>query len=139
MILGLILPKLQWMSPKIMASAALCIIVFTGYNFSHGIFTGHGLLGSGWLYALLLASIVLAENYIGKFIPATLVWLGNISFSLYLIHTLLNAGLGKRLEKLGVEDGYERFFLSIIISSVLAWLSWRYIETPFLRKKTNSR
>jgi peptidoglycan/LPS O-acetylase OafA/YrhL len=110
MMLGLLLPYLKWVSPKVMACATFFIIISAAYFFSHGLFTGHGILSSGWIYALILISVVLSEDVIGKYVPSVLLWLGNISFSLYLIHTLMNNGIGSRFSIIGLEDGYGRFY-----------------------------
>lgn len=133
MIFGLLLPYLKWVSPKVMAYASVLCIISAAYLFSHGLFLGHGILSSGWVYALILVSVVLSEDVIGKYVPSIFIWLGDVSFSLYLIHTLMNTGIGKRFSSIGLEDGYGRLFLSLILSLALAQLSWRYIERPFIK------
>ncbi|MEN4545965.1 acyltransferase [Pantoea agglomerans] len=133
MLIGLVLPYLKWLSPRIMSVAAVCSLITAAYFFSHGMYVGHGMLSSGWVFGLILLTFVLSEDIIGKYVPNFLIWLGDISFSLYLIHTLMNNGLGKRFAAIGIEDGYVRFIVSIVLSVLLAWLSWRYIERPFLR------
>lgn len=135
MVFGLLLPYLKWVSPQIMALATLLSIISAVYFFSHGLFVGHGIVSSGWIYALILISVVLSEDVIGKYVPRVLIWLGNLSFSLYLIHTLMNYGIGKYFIAIGLEDGYGRFLLSLIISILLSWLSWCYIERPFSQAK----
>lgn len=133
--IGLLAPHLQWLSGRLMACVALISIAMTGYLFNKGQYVGHGLLSSGWLYAIILFSVVLSERFIGRFVPNSLIKLGDISFSLYLIHTLMNGGIGKRFESLGIEDGYMRLMVSVILSLLLSWLSYRYIEGLFLDKR----
>jgi len=133
MALGLLLPYLKWVSPRLMAFSALISVASAVYFFSHGLYVGHGILSSGWIYTLILFSFVLSEEVIGRYIPGFLIWLGNISFSLYLIHTLMNTGIGKRFAAFGLEDGYGRLLLSVVLSLILAWLSWRYIERPYMK------
>ncbi|HBH6890096.1 TPA: acyltransferase [Serratia marcescens] len=135
MIIGLLHPMLRFLPSKIMSVAALVSLVFTVYFFSHGSYVAHGLLSSGWLYGLILLTTILSEDFIGKYIPNILMRLGDISFSLYLIHTLMNGGIGKRFSGLGIEDGYVRFIVSIILSFILAWISWRFIERPIIRPR----
>lgn len=136
-IIGLALPYLQCFSAKLMSFMFFISLILAVYLFSQGKFVGHGMLSSGWVYALILLTIVMAEEVIGRYVPVFLIRLGDISFSLYLIHTLMNNGIGKRFESLGVQDGYLRILISIFASLVLAWLSWRFIEKPlsFSRKK----
>jgi len=138
MVFGLILPYLKWVSPKVMTYASVICIISAAYLFSHGLFLGHGILSSGWIYALILISVVLSEGVIGKYVPSILIWLGDVSFSLYLIHTLMNTGIGKRFASIGLEDGYGRLLLSLVLSLILAQLSWRYIERPFIQSGKKS-
>lgn len=130
MLIGLALPYLQHISAKFMTIMFFISLILAISLFSQGKFIGHGVLKSGWIYALILFTIVMAEKVIGKYVPKFLIALGNISFSLYLIHTLMNNGIGKRFEALGIEDGYFRMLISILMSLILAWLSWRFIEKP---------
>ncbi|WP_168403401.1 acyltransferase family protein [Erwinia amylovora] len=133
MIIGLALPYLRWLTPGLMAVAALFSLMTATYIFSQSACIGHGLLSSGWIYGIILLTFVLSEDVIGKYIPGFLMRLGDISFSLYLIHTLMNNGIGKRFAGLGIEDGYARLIVSVVASCLLAWLSWRFIERPFIQ------
>jgi peptidoglycan/LPS O-acetylase OafA/YrhL len=78
----------------------------------------------------LFIAVILNDELIAKYTPRFLVTFGEISFSLYLIHTLMNGGIGNRLENLGVPDGTPRFIWSCVISIGLAYLSHRFIEKP---------
>jgi len=135
MLVGHAGPVLKRINGAVMSVLLICSLVLACILFQDGRFANHGLLNSGWIYLLIMVFAIGAEKTIGKFIPAFLVRLGDISFSLYLIHTLMNTGIGKRLEALGIETGLERFLTSCLLSLVLAWLSWRFIESPFLAKK----
>ncbi|WP_313081992.1 acyltransferase [Atlantibacter sp.] len=135
MILGLLYPLLKKMPAKLMAAAFIGSVILAIVMFKNNQLTGHGVTSSGLIYALMLLCIIGAEKAIGKYVPRSLVWLGNISFSLYLIHTLMNTGIGKRFESIGIESGVTRFALSVVLSLALAWLSWRYVEQPFYAKR----
>lgn len=95
----------------------------------------HGITMSGWYLSILFIAVVLNDKLITKFMPRFFVTLGEISFSLYLIHTLMNGGIGKRFEDIGVADGIPRFLLSCVFSIVLAYLSYVLIERPVSRRK----
>lgn len=135
MLLGYLYPWLSRANGKMMAALLAFSIAMTAWFFSQGQYQGHGLLSSGWLYFLILAFAIGAEKTLGRFVPDVLVRLGDISFSLYLIHTLVNKTLRKRLEGLGMEPGLLMFVAAIILALLFAWLSWRYIEKPFLGKR----
>lgn len=135
MAIGLILPYLQKIPSALsfiglMLTVSLCI-----YFFSKGQFSGHGIMSSGWLLAFLLTFVILTEDKIRVHIPGFLIKLGDISFSLYLIHTLVNNSIVSRLENYGLEPGWQRFLLSVIISLLLAWVSWFFIERKVLTGK----
>ncbi|MFG6076096.1 acyltransferase family protein [Erwinia sp. OPT-41] len=138
MLVGHTYPIIKRLNGTIMSILLICSLALAFVMFCDGRFISHGLLSSGWIYLLIMIFTIGSEKKIGKFTPSFLVRLGDISFSLYLVHTLMNAGIGKRLEKFGIENGPERFFLSCVLSLVLAWLSWRFIEAPFLNKKKHN-
>lgn len=101
--------------------------------------TGHGVNGSGGCLSFLFMAFVINEDLIEKITHSSLITLGDISFSLYLIHGLMNDGFGKRFAGLGIDDGLPRFFVSCVLSILLAFLSYRFIErnvsTMIKRKK----
>lgn len=130
--IGLLYPLLSRLNGVMMVCLLAASFTMTFVLFRNGMFVGHGLLSSGWLYFLILMTAIGSEKIIGKYIPEFLIRLGDISFSLYLIHTLMNTGIGKRFGSIGIEDGLSRFFISCVLSLILAWLSWRFIEKPFL-------
>ncbi len=78
-------------------------------------------------------------------VSSSLTWLGKYSYALYLFHLPVATTLGWKYGGLiGDASVYGSFFFSQIvfvltagaISAVLAWLSWRLLEEPFLRAKT---
>ncbi|QXN65102.1 acyltransferase family protein [Serratia fonticola] len=133
---GLAYPHTQNISSKIRISILTLSIMLTGYCLLFTSLIGHGVMMSGWYLFILFAAIVLNDVIIAKYIPTSLVTLGEISFSLYLIHSLMNNGIGSRLEKMGViDDGILRFVVSCAISIGLAYLSYRFIERPLSMRK----
>ncbi|WP_312982244.1 acyltransferase [Atlantibacter sp.] len=135
MLFGLLYPLLKKAPARLMTAIFIGSVILAVVMFSNNRLTGHGVMSSGLVYVFMLISVIGAEKAIGKYVPRSLVVLGNISFSLYLIHTLMNTGIGKRFESIGIESGVTRFALSAVLSLILAWLSWRYIEQPFYAKR----
>lgn len=69
--------------------------------------------------------------------------LATISYSLYLLHNLVPLALGWVLPPLWLVDGPGGLVLRIVAFALgswgLAWLSWRWIETPMDRLRARSR
>lgn len=106
-----------------------CCIIFS-------VSLNHGITMSGWYLSILFVAIVLNDKLVTKYMPNFFVTLGEISFSLYLIHTLMNGGIGDRFESLGISDGAPRFIMSCVLSILLALVSYKLIERP---KNTSTR
>jgi peptidoglycan/LPS O-acetylase OafA/YrhL len=65
-----------------------------------------------------------------------LAYLGTISYGLYLLHMLCKNFVGKAFAFAGVELGAFSYFLAtLLLSIVVAGLSYRYFESRFLRMK----
>ncbi|CAI1179288.1 Acyltransferase family [Serratia entomophila] len=137
---GLIYPYTKHLNCQLRLVILVIALVVTGYFVLFTPSLGHGLTMSGWYLSILFIAVVLNDEVITKYTPRFLVTLGEVSFSLYLIHTLMNGGIGKRFEDIGVVDGLPRFVLSCVISIGLAYLSYRFIERPVsLRKQKTVR
>ena len=63
-----------------------------------------------------------------------LVRVGDISYSLYLWHWPLLV-----FARFVFPDATWVIVIALVLSVALAWLSWRYIETPFLRERPEKR
>lgn len=131
---GLVYPYTKDLGAKSRIAILILSLLLVGFFELPTPSVGHGVMISGWYLFILFVAIVLNDESISKYIPRSLVTLGEISFSLYLIHSLMNNGIGNRLEKFGVADGIPRFALSCVLSIILAYLSWRFIERKFIKK-----
>jgi peptidoglycan/LPS O-acetylase OafA/YrhL len=87
--------------------------------------------------------ILLALAFLGARMPGftrPLVYLGKISFGLYIFHytvlAIVAAGIKKKLHAPESLQLTLTYLLTIAISIALASLSYRYFETPFLRLKS---
>jgi peptidoglycan/LPS O-acetylase OafA/YrhL len=91
------------------------------------------------LLALLVASVVIAPgNYLQPVLDHPLiVRLGTISYGIYLYHVLLLMGVERVLARLGgaFTSPLLVFLVTTAVTIGAAELSYRYIETPFLRLK----
>jgi hypothetical protein len=92
-----------------------CVVqlIIAVYFFSQDMFINHGLLSSGWIYGMILFTFVLAEEVIGKYIPDFLMRLGDTF--LYLIHTLMNNGIGSALPALALRMDMSDFYFHCCI------------------------
>lgn len=78
-----------------------------------------------------------STSYCGQFLSHKfLVSIGLISYSLYLWHQPLFAFL--RLKSVG-EPSVNSFILAVLLTFLLAVLSWKYLESPFRNKVKFSR
>ncbi|MGL5384694.1 MAG: acyltransferase family protein [Serratia sp. (in: enterobacteria)] len=132
---GLIYPFTKNFNGQLRLATLVIATVVTGYFVLFTPRLGHGLTMSGWYLSILFIAVVLNDELITKCIPGFIITLGEISFSLYLIHTLMNSGIGKRFEDIGVADGLPRFVLSCAVSIGLAYLSYKFIERPVSMRK----
>jgi peptidoglycan/LPS O-acetylase OafA/YrhL len=86
------------------------------------------------LWALLpclgtAALLLTPQGWPNRLLNATpLVCVGDVSYSLYLWHWPLLVFAGFLFP-----DAVWPVIAALILSGVMSWLSWRYIETPFLR------
>lgn len=95
---------------------------------------------AGWpisLAAVLTVPLVAALTVVSRPIPILgsrwMGWIGRRSYGLYLWHfVILSAALNSKLASVPVDL---RVSMGIIVSFVVAALSYRWIETPFLRWK----
>lgn len=100
------------------------------WQYGTGFRAGHGPLASGAAIAVMVLAIALFDKEQPIRVPAWLIWLGNVSFSLYLVHRLpqlaLPPLLKPRLPELVTGGGFVAF--CVVTGLVLAYLSHRYLE-----------
>jgi exopolysaccharide production protein ExoZ len=97
----------------------------------------HGPLRWGVPSALVLASALLLHKACVLRVPRAFVWLGDISFSLYLCHRIVQDGLA-RFVPARLTSGVGYAIGSVSLSLIVAAISHRYIErglSEWLRRR----
>lgn len=84
------------------------------------------------IYASAGDAVLVRRLFAGR----TLVFLGGISYSLYLWHPIVLKVLAEQrvLEHIGFDTAWLRFTLPVVPVLLVSWLSCRFIERPFLRR-----
>lgn len=116
-----VLLRLPTLVRRLLLTGILLWIIWHIIDRSH---VAHGLTYSGGIVCLLLMAVAINDDLLAKLTPRVLIWLGNISYSLYLIHNVIMRMVDKRIPVHGVMQ----FFVALAISLFVAWLSQRYIE-----------
>ncbi|WP_353718256.1 acyltransferase [Dyadobacter sp. 676] len=117
-----------FLAVRMMAPAILCLAV---WQFLSGFLGGFGPfewgIGSMAIFAVFVFHY---QHRIQKF-PSWLVRLGDMSFSIYLLHVPVVVGLGFLFRKIGFpvySEGTAMFFLSLTLTLVASRLSYEYLE-----------
>jgi peptidoglycan/LPS O-acetylase OafA/YrhL len=100
-------PNSLFTYPAVAMGATACLVATLG-------------LGATWL-----------ENPIGRF----LVWLGKVSFGLYVFHVFA-LGLSSQLDVHGILGVILRTTVAFVVTVLLAAISYRWLEAPFLKLKS---
>ncbi|WP_039055668.1 acyltransferase [Enterobacter sp. Bisph1] len=84
---------------------------------------------------LLFLIIILNNDFLSKITPRFLLFLGDISYALYLIHLGMNYMINRRIEDTIIGYGLIKFITYSLLSILLASILHKYIEKPFMKKK----
>jgi exopolysaccharide production protein ExoZ len=102
------------------------------WQYGTGYHAGHGPMASGIGLAVMVLMLALHDKEERLRVPQWLVWLGNVSFSLYLVHRIPQLALPPILKDLGLPELVERgggiVITNIVLALLLAYLSHRYLE-----------
>ena len=116
--------------------ALLLAVSFGFFQWANLFYSGHGLTG----YALPLAVIVLVLALMNKRktirVPVPLIFLGDISYSLYLIHPLCQSLPTQMLHKYGFHTeamGWASFFATTVIAITMGYVAHLLLEEKLAR------
>ena len=79
-------------------------------------------------------AVVLAEANHAIFIPRFLLALGNWSFSIYLVHELVNISINNHLYWTGLQVyfvGFSKIILEVFFTLLISGFSYNYFEIKF--------
>jgi peptidoglycan/LPS O-acetylase OafA/YrhL len=117
-------------------SAAVSLtVVALGVVGAHGIHLGTPGAWGLWSANVGAVAVTFAIAYAlrNRTIPAALTWLGQISYSLYLLHVIVLFLLPRLLPNLGTQPAIVRILVGLAWLAVvigLAWLAYRMVELP---------
>lgn len=116
-----------------LATGALLAVLFMPLTIPEGVLTGP-LGASGLLTVVVLAGVVVSPGSVASrsLSWAPLRWFGARSYGLYLYHFPVMSVLRHHVD---VGPDWARVVLGMVLSVVVAWASFRWLEEPFLRLK----
>lgn len=108
---------------------SLSVIAAIALGVSTKILTMYNLL-TGAAFAVLILTLSLSDQFFSKAWSRKLVYLGNISFSLYLIHNPLANFISKKVEKYIANGMHNTFGVIIMLLAAIlaAHISHKYLE-----------
>lgn len=125
--------RLGWVRPMtLVGTASLLALVAFALTAPASAFEGVAGAISFTIAALLSAAIILGRYNSGGFLTsAPMRYLGRVSYSLYLWHVPVIVFIDQRY------SGWSALPIAAIASLILAALSYRYVEKPWLRKRVD--
>jgi exopolysaccharide production protein ExoZ len=121
----------QWGTPISLVLACAVAIAFAIYWTISGAAVFHGIGQWGGPLALVMFAMAFASKQMHIPAPRALVWLGKVSFSLYLTHMLTFTACIALLTKLGFEPFTHTWyfvFAAMVCALLVADVSWRVLE-----------
>jgi len=127
----------------------MCVFAFAGWWLTARFFSQDGPTSiatyalTGFASVLLLAAVLRSDARLLRFAPFSwLVYLGRISYGLYVFHLFALALMTQVLvvPLIGITLNFElRIILSFLLTVALATVSYRVLELPFLKLKERFR
>lgn len=114
--------------------AALSTVTVVCLQITDGPFQHHGMTGWGAQMVVMVLALSLLDREYPIRVPRALVWLGDISFSLYLLHKVVQFGLPKLVPDQIWQWGAAHVIMCLAVSLALAQLSYRVLEQGLAAK-----
>jgi len=106
-------------------------VAFALWSLYGGVQVTHGPADFGWPLMLMVLAMALASKTVTIPVPPLLLWLGAISYSLYLTHIITQGLLTRWLENHGMRQfahSWGFMFISTAVALPVAALSHHYLE-----------
>ncbi|EBS6313052.1 acyltransferase [Salmonella enterica subsp. enterica serovar Millesi] len=110
--------------------------VFGVLCWNSGFMFGHGLSKFGGIAFIFFMSVVFGELAFKFKIPKSLVFLGDISYSVYIIHIVVIFAyreFGKFIPFIPQQNGFSLFVFLVSVSILLSYAMYRFIEKPSIK------
>jgi peptidoglycan/LPS O-acetylase OafA/YrhL len=137
-VVALLVVRKRWFGPGLWVSTAATVAVVVA-NQQH-LDAKYWTADAPAAFALLIAAAARAD-IAGRWTPwrnRTMVWLGEVSFAFYLVHVAFMSNVLRLLRDHGVHlTGHIQYYLLpgfFLGSLLLAWLLFRFVETPMNAK-----
>jgi peptidoglycan/LPS O-acetylase OafA/YrhL len=131
-LVGLAYGSRRWRIPvEVARPLALLAIGAAIVQFASSVGSDHGPFACGLTLVPMFAAVMLLDRERPLRAPRWLVWLGDVSFSLYLVHPIIRYALPRILTALGHAElaaGGAYFLAALWLTVLVAWASHRYLE-----------
>jgi len=122
-------PRVRFPNAAVAWQAVVCSVGFVLWWGWSGFGRFHGPAGWGFALALMLCALALASKTVTLSMPRWLVWVGTVSYSMYLTHHLGQIWLQRWLERHGMHThSWNEMFLMLLLAIPLASLSHALLE-----------
>ena len=122
-------PRIRFPSASLAWQAVVCSTGFVLWWGWSGVGGFHGPAGWGWPLALMMLALAIASKTVTLRMPGWLLWVGTVSYSMYLTHYLGQVVLTGWLEQHGLHShSWNEMFLALLLAIPLASLSHWLLE-----------
>ncbi len=122
-------PRIRFPSVALAWQAVACSVGFVLWWGWSGVGGFHGPAGWGWPLALMMLALAIASKTVTLRMPGWLLWVGTVSYSMYLTHYLGQVVLTKWLDQHGrLAHSWHEVFLALLLAIPLASLSHWLLE-----------